>query len=68
MVERILKAFYGGVFCEFMVQEKAADTVVLLPGFPSSNRLNSEMKFLYKKGYNVFFQDLKAPSKVMVLF
>ncbi len=60
MVERILKAYYKDIFCEFIVQDKIANTIILLPGFPSSNKLDSEMKFLYKKGYNVFFPRFKG--------
>jgi len=57
---RILKTYIGDIFCEFIVQNKIADTIILLPGFPSSNKMDSEMKFLYKKGYNVFFPRFKG--------
>ena len=60
MVKNILKGYYGDIFCEFMVHDKIADTIILLPGFPSSNKLNSEMEFLFKKGYNVFFPRFKG--------
>jgi pimeloyl-ACP methyl ester carboxylesterase len=57
---RILKTYIGDIFCEFIVQNKIADTIILLPGFPSSNKMDSEMKFLYNKGYNVFFPRFKG--------
>ncbi|GEM_PF-6533945 len=60
MVERIIKAYYGDIFYECMVHDKIADTIILLPGFPSSNKLDSEIKFLYQKGYNVFFPRFKG--------
>lgn len=54
MKEHILKSYYGDLFFEFILQDKKADLVCFLPGFPSSNNYDSLMNFLYKKGFHVF--------------
>jgi pimeloyl-ACP methyl ester carboxylesterase len=57
MVKPILKAYYGKMFFEFLVHDEdwERDTVIILSGFPSSNKYDSEMRFLFDRGYNVFF-------------
>lgn len=54
MKKHILKAYFGDIFFEFILQDKDADLVCYLPGFPSSNVYNSLMYFLYEKGFHVF--------------
>jgi len=49
-----LKAYYGDIFFEFLVQDKSADCICFLPGFPSGNNYNELMYYLYGKGYHVF--------------
>ncbi len=60
----ILKAYYGDVFFEFLVHGREEgwkrDAIVILPGFPSSNKSDSEMRYLYGRGFNVFFPRYKG--------
>lgn len=55
----ILKAYYKDVFFEFLVHDKEEgwkrDVIVFLPGFPSAVKYDSEMRYLYERGFNVFF-------------
>lgn len=63
MTKPILKAYYGDIFFEFLVHDKEEgkrEGIVILPGFPSSNKYDSEMRYLYEKGYNVFFPRYKG--------
>lgn len=55
MEKPILKAYYENTFFEFLVHKNASDTIIILPGFPSSNNNDYLMKFLYSKGFNVLF-------------
>lgn len=55
MAKPILKAYYGGIFFEFVVHKDPADAIFILPGFPSSNNKDDLMRFLYEKGFNVFY-------------
>ena len=54
MAQYILKAYYGDLFFEFMLQDKKADFICFLPGFPSSNNYDSLMRFLHQNGFHVF--------------
>jgi len=54
MKEPILRAYFGGIFFEFIVQDKTADAVIILPGFPSGNDFKDLIKFFYNRGYHVF--------------
>ncbi len=60
----ILKAYYDDMFFEFLVHGREEgwkrDSIVLLPGFPSSNNYDSEMRYLYSRGFNVFFPRYKG--------
>lgn len=60
----ILKAYYKDMFFEFLVHGREEgwerDSIVLLPGFPSSNKYDSEMRYLYSRGFNVFFPRYKG--------
>jgi len=60
MGKPILKGYYGPIFFEFLVHERPADVIIILPGFPSSNNMDEEMKFLHEKGYHVFFPRYKG--------
>jgi esterase/lipase len=51
----ILKAYYGRIFFEFLVQNNPADTILYMPGFPYTGDHDREIQFLYNKGYNVFW-------------
>ena len=54
MKKPILRGYYGGIFFEFVLQDKKADAVVILPGFPSGNDFNDLISFFFGKGYHVF--------------
>jgi pimeloyl-ACP methyl ester carboxylesterase len=54
MEEPILKAYYGDIFFEFLLQKEPADTIIMLPGLPSSNSSDEILRFLYSKGYHIF--------------
>jgi hypothetical protein len=60
----ILKAYYKDMFFEFLVHGREEgwkrDVIVLLPGFPSSNKYDTEMKLLFQRGFNVFFPRYKG--------
>ncbi len=52
----ILKTkFPNGIFGEFILQQKQADSIIILSGFPSNNIYDDLMKFLYDEGFHVFF-------------
>ena len=55
MIPPILKAYSKDLFFEFLTHDKEADAIILLPGFPSSNKEDELMRFLYEKGFNVFY-------------
>ena len=54
MKKPILRGYYGGIFFEFVLQDRNADAIILLPGFPSGNDFSDLMAFFYEKGYHVF--------------
>jgi len=54
MKKPILRGYYGGVFFEFVLQDRSADAIIILPGFPSGNDFSDLMAFFYEKGYHVF--------------
>jgi len=54
MKKPILRGYYGGIFFEFVLQDRTADAIILLPGFPSGNDFGDLIAFFYEKGYHVF--------------
>ena len=54
MKKPILRGYYGGIFFEFVLQDRKADAIFILPGFPSGNDFNDLISFFYEKGYHVF--------------
>ena len=54
MSKPILKAYYGDIFFEFLVYPDRRDSIIILPGFPSSNVMDEIIYFLHEKGFNVF--------------
>lgn len=54
MKRPILKSYCGGIFFEFLVDEDKRDSIILLPGFPSSNIFDDKISYFYEKGFNVF--------------
>jgi pimeloyl-ACP methyl ester carboxylesterase len=54
MKKPILRGYYGGIFFEFVLQDRKADAIIILPGFPSGNDFYDLIAFFYGKGYHVF--------------
>jgi pimeloyl-ACP methyl ester carboxylesterase len=54
MKKQIQRGYYGGIFFEFVLQDRLADAIIMLPGFPSGNDFNDLISFFYEKGYHVF--------------
>ena len=54
MKKPILKGYYKDIFFEFIVHNGERDSIIVLPGFPSSNVMDKIIYFLYEKGFNVF--------------
>ena len=54
MKKPILKAYYGGIFFEFVLQDRTADAVIILPGFPGRNDYNELISVFFDRGYHVF--------------
>lgn len=54
MKKPILKAYYGGIFFEFILQDRMADAVIILPGFPGRNDYNEIIEVFFDRGYHVF--------------
>lgn len=54
MKKPILRGYYGGIFFEYVLQDRLADAIILLPGFPSGNEFNEMISFFFEKGYHVF--------------
>ncbi|MBS3065470.1 alpha/beta fold hydrolase [Candidatus Pacearchaeota archaeon] len=54
MKKPILRGYYGGIFFEFVLQDRTADAIIILPGFPSGNDFWDLIAFFYGKGYHVF--------------
>jgi esterase/lipase len=50
----ISKGYYGSLFFDFILQDKLADAVIILPGFPSNNDFSGLIHHFYSKGYHVF--------------
>ncbi|MDP3881712.1 MAG: alpha/beta fold hydrolase [Nanoarchaeota archaeon] len=54
MKKPLLKAYYGGIFFEFVLQDRLADAVIILPGFPGRNDYNELVELFFDRGYHVF--------------
>src|SRR3989338_512707 len=54
MKKPVLKAYYGGIFFEFVLQDRNADVVIILPGFPGRNDYNEIIEVFFERGYHVF--------------
>jgi esterase/lipase len=80
MKKPVLRAYYGGIFFEFVLQDRIADAVIILPGFPGRNDFNELIELFYDRGYHVFvpryrgtFQSLgeflsKSPVDDLIMF
>ncbi len=54
MKKPILRGYYGGIFFEYVLQDRKADAVIILPGFPSGNDFYDLIAYFFEKGYHVF--------------
>lgn len=54
MKKPVLRAYYGGIFFEFVLQDRTADAVIILPGFPGRNDYNDLIRVFFERGYHVF--------------
>ncbi|MEM4271878.1 MAG: hypothetical protein QXD13_02215 [Candidatus Pacearchaeota archaeon] len=54
MKKPIERGYFGGIFFEFVLQDRLADAIVILPGFPSGNDFSDIIKVFFEKGYHVF--------------
>ncbi len=55
MENQVLKAYIKDIFFELMVHKNAADSIIILGGFPTKSEHKEEIIYLHKKGYNVFW-------------
>lgn len=54
MKKPLLRAYYGGIFFEFVLQDRTADAVIILPGFPGRNDFGELIELFFDRGYHVF--------------
>ncbi len=54
MKKPVLKGYYGGIFFEFVLQDRIADAVIILPAFPGRNDYNELIDIFFSRGYHVF--------------
>mgnify|MGYP007017149674 CR=1 FL=1 len=55
MQKPIVKSYFDNIFFESLIHKKPSDAIIIFPGFPSSNKQDDIINFLYNKGFNVFF-------------
>ena len=60
MKKSLLKSYYGGIFFEFILQDRPADAVIILPGFPGRNDYNELIEVFFGRGYHVFVPRYKG--------
>jgi pimeloyl-ACP methyl ester carboxylesterase len=54
MFDHVLTSYFDDIFFEFKVHDDARDTIVYLPGFPSSGTKEDKIDCFHDQGYNVF--------------
>lgn len=54
MKQAILKAYFGGIFFECALQERLADAVIILLGFPGKMEQHALIEEFASRGYHVF--------------
>ncbi|MEK6892785.1 MAG: prolyl oligopeptidase family serine peptidase [Nanoarchaeota archaeon] len=54
MKKPLLRAYYGGIFFEFVLQDRTADAAIILPDFPGRNDFNELVELFFDRGYHVF--------------
>lgn len=54
MAKHFLTGFSGKIFFEAAIHKESSDTIILLPGFPSSNNMKDKINFFYELGFNVY--------------
>lgn len=60
MSKPIQKGYFGGMFFEFILQNRKADAMIILPDFPSKNSYNRMIDLFYDRGYHVFVPRFKG--------
>lgn len=51
----VQRAYYKDIYFSFITQKETSDSIIILPGFPSSGADEVVMKKLFELGFNVFF-------------
>jgi hypothetical protein len=54
MKKPISTAYFRSIFFDYILQDKKADAVIILPNFPSHNSYENPIKFWFDRGYHVF--------------
>lgn len=54
MKQQPLRAYFGSIFFEFVLQDRMADAVIILTDFPTKNEHNEVIELFYERGYHVF--------------
>jgi len=68
MKKPILKAYYGGIFFEFILQDRIADAVIILPGFPGRNDYNELIEFFLIGGIMSLFPVIGEAIRALEIF
>ena len=68
MKKSILRGYYGGIFFEYVLQDRKADAVVILPGFPSGNDFYDLIAYFFEKGYHVFVPRYRGSYQSLGVF
>jgi len=56
----ILKSFAKEIFFEYKTHKEPSKAIIILTGFPSSNKEDEIINTLFEKGYNIFFMRYKG--------
>ncbi|MCU0642390.1 MAG: hypothetical protein MUF61_02325 [archaeon] len=54
MKKPISTAYFGSIFFDYILQDRMADAVFILPNYPSHNSYSKLAKLFYGRGYHVF--------------
>ncbi len=68
MKKPILRAYYGSIFFEFVLQDRTADAVIILPGFPGRNDFNELIELFFDRGYHVFVPRYRGTFQSLGVF
>jgi esterase/lipase len=68
MKKPVLKAYYGGMFFDFVLQDRKADAIVILPGFPGKDDFRELIGIFFDRGYHVFVPKYKGSYQSLGTF